>query len=286
MNEVPANIRRAVSRYEPIEAEGAIFYPILLEEYDDFARARPAIEFMQQQIKDVRLMSLPLLQAYYKIDISLARNGQPTTNLFYRALLFLALALRLAPGSEAEKRVQQFCLVSEEKDRDTLKCVRFRTNGDEWHSLTPVQFQRLRPILAAQNGIELESDEANPELVQSKRDVLARNAPPLDAEIEILISSVAALSRTEEAELYSWPILKFNRRAAAYKRIMDYMVYTAAELQGTKWKDGNPFPNPWFDKRRNNLGLISMDEFSKGQDVKTQNGGGFPPIPTQLQNKE
>ena len=65
---------------------------------------------------------------------------------------------------------------------------------------------------------------------------------------------------------------------------MDYMIYTTAELQGTKWKGGNPTPNPWFDRKSNDIGLIAMGEFTKGQAVQTQSGGFAPPLPTTSQD--
>lgn len=52
-----------------------------------------------------------------------------------------------------------------------LKAVEFTVDGEETHRVTPVQFQRLREIAAAQNGIELASPEANPELIEAQREL-------------------------------------------------------------------------------------------------------------------
>ena len=284
MDKLPWNIQRAIARYEPIPFENATLFPITMEEYEEFTVARQAIEFMQQQFKDVRLMSMPILQAYYEVDSALAARGEPTTNLFFCSLLSLALAFRLAQGKDINERVQQIQIALSPDDRKTLKCLRIPLSDGSCAEITPAKFQKLRAIIAAQNGLDIEADEANPDLVQSKRDMQSNNAPALDARIEIFVSSVAALSSTEEAEIYRWPILKFERRAAAIKRAMDYMIYTTAELQGTKWKGGNPTPNPWFDRKSNDLGLIAMGEFTKGQAVQTQSGGFAPPLPTTSQD--
>lgn len=284
MDKLPLNIQRAIARYEPIPFENANLYPVTVEEYEEFTLARQAIEFMQQQFKDVRLMSMPILQAYYEVDSALVERGEPTTNLFFCALLSVALAFRLAQGKDVNERVQQIRIVLSPDDRKKLKFLRIPLPDGSYAEITPAKFQQFRAIFAAQNGLEIESDLANPDLVQSKRDLQSSNAPALDARIEIFVSSVAALSSTEEAEIYRWPILKFERRAAALKRAMDYMVFTTAELQGTKWKGGNPVPNPWFDRKSNDLGLISMGEFAKGQAVQTQSSGFAPPLPTTSQN--
>lgn len=280
MYELPMNIRRSVAKYEPIPFGNAMLYPVLVEQYEEFGIARQAIEFMQQQFRDVRLMSMPLLQAFFETDMTLAQRKEPTTNLFFCALLSLALAFRLAPELGINERVRQIGVVTEVGDAKILKQLVIPLPDGTDAEITPAQFEQIRRIIAAQNGVKIESDEANPDLIQSRRDLLAQNAPPLDADIETFVSSVAALSGTDEAEIYDWPILKFERRAAALKRAMDYMVYTVAELQGTKWKGGNPFPNPWFGKKTNDLGLISMNEFAKGQNVQVSDGA--PPMPNLL----
>ena len=50
MNELPLKIKKAISRYQPVEVEGFTFYPITVEEYDNFLIASSAIDFMQQSL--------------------------------------------------------------------------------------------------------------------------------------------------------------------------------------------------------------------------------------------
>lgn len=60
-----------------------------------------------------------------------------------------------------------------------LKGICFTWNGEEEITITPVQFQRLRAILAYQNGIELTDEDANPDLLEAEAELARRNGPKL-----------------------------------------------------------------------------------------------------------
>lgn len=101
MQDLSPEMAKAIRRFEPIETEGLTLYPICVKEINEFTMARPAIEFMQQSLP-VALLSKPLLQAYYQIELDAAANGQPGSGLFYKSILFLLLALRAGEGLTAE----------------------------------------------------------------------------------------------------------------------------------------------------------------------------------------
>jgi len=66
--ELSSAIRRAIRRDEPVVVDGITLYPIRVAEYEEFLTARPAIEVMQRTFP-VRLLSVPLLQALYTMDL-------------------------------------------------------------------------------------------------------------------------------------------------------------------------------------------------------------------------
>ena len=138
-----------------------------------------------------------------------------------------------------------------------------------------MQFQRLRPILAAQNGLELLSENANPELVQAERDLAEMNAPKLQYRIEALKATVATLSGEDESDMEEWPILKLLLRRDAVQRLVGYIVCSVAEAQGAKWKHGNPYPSPLYDREIDYCGgLIDMSTFAGGAGMRAvQNAG-------------
>lgn len=273
MQDLSLEMEKAVRRFEPIETEGLTLYPIQVKDIDEFTTARPAIEFMQQSLP-VAMLSKPLLQAYYTLELDAAQNGQPGSGLFYKCILFLLLAMRVGNGLPAEKRIELVDLELQANDPTRLKSVLIFVNG-EVKRITPMQFQRLRPILAAQNGIELVSENANPELVQAERDLAEMNAPKLQYRVDALKATVATFSGADESEMEEWPILKLLLRRDAVQRLVGYITCSFAESQGGKWKHGNPFPSPLYDREIDYCGgLIDMSTFAGGAGMRAvQNAG-------------
>lgn len=273
MQDLSLEMAKAVRRFEPIETEGLTLYPIQVKDIDEFTTARPAIEFMQQSLP-VAMLSKPLLQAYYTLELDAAKNGQPGSGLFYKCILFLLLAMRVGNGLPSEKRIELVDLELQANDPTRLKSVLIFANG-EVKRITPMQFQRLRPILAAQNGIELVSENANPELVQAERDLAEMNAPKLQYRVETLKATIATFSGADEADMEEWPILKLLLRRDTVQRLAGYITCSFAEAQGGKWKHGNPFPSPLYDREIDYCGgLIDMSTFAGGAGMRAvQNAG-------------
>lgn len=273
MQDLSPEMAKAVRRFEPIETEGLTLYPICVKDIDRYTVARPAIEFMQQSLP-VALLSKPLLQAYYTMELDAAVNGQPGGGLFYKSILFLLLALRAGDGLPDEQRMELVNFELKENDPTRLKSVLIFVNG-EVKRITPMQFQRLRPILAAQNGIELLSENANPELVQAERDLAEMNAPKLQYRVETLKATIATFSGADEADMEEWPILKLLLRRDAVQRLVGFIACSFAEAQGGKWKHGNPYPSPLYDREIDYCGgLIDMSTFAGGAGMRAvQNAG-------------
>ena len=266
MTEVPLEYQEAVDTYEPIDFEGIKLYPIKVREYTAYMNARPALDFLQQSLP-VRFISMPLLSAFYKMDVENRMEGKPSDGLFYRAVLFLILSTRFQEELSLEERIRNMTFLVSSEDHSILKEIKFEQGGEE-KTITPVLFQRMRPILAAQNGIELVSTDANPELVEAERDLADLNGPELDADLSSLISAVAALSHADEKEIYDWPILKLHRRRDSYLRVLQFLLCGIAVSNGAQYKGGNPVPDPFFRRSNRNSGaLIDMNAITKGNTV-------------------
>lgn len=275
MKEIPLNIRQKISKYEPVKMESLVIYPVRVFEHDDFVIAKESIEFLPQALP-VRYISKPLLSAYYALDMEKIINGEKITGLFVKALSMLALSLRLWEGEEMKERIKKFGVIIDEENPLLLKRIVFLDNKGKQKELNPSFFQKIRPIIALQNGIELYSEDVNPELIEAEKDILDQKAIGLKYNFESLIYSVAAFSGKEEEEIYDWPILKLNNRAASYKRAMDYMLHNIMEGQGAKWKNGNPTPSPWFDRDENSsYSLIALNSFAGGAGEKAMKEAGF-----------
>lgn len=261
--ELPFSIKKAIRRYEKIDFEGLFVWPVLVKEYDEFLVARPALEVLHQSLP-VAMMRIPLLSAYYRMDYEARRNGEPMVGLFSRALLGLALSLRLGEGLPIDERVRIFQIEADREDGAKLVRLRFMDSGGEVHEILPQQYAELRKIIAAQNGVRLESDEANPDIVNAQKK-MGSGGVALDVSADALISSVAALSHADEKDIDEWPILKLEKRAQTYLRFMQYLVNGVGEMSGATWKGGNPVPHPYFERTDNGRAPMSPLKSGKGQ---------------------
>lgn len=283
--EIPLHIKKAINHYKPIEIDSLTFYPITVDEYEAFLIAKAGIEIMQQALP-IHLVSMPLLSALYKLDFEKSIEEGKATGIFSQCLLFLALALRLGYGEDLDERLRRFQIAVDTKDASRLKSVIFKDEKTGLHGeITPIQFARYRPILAAQNGIKLADDDVNPELVKADKEIQAINAPKLEASLEDLISSVAALSGVDEETVFDWPILKMERRRAAISRAVDYVVCGVIAGSGATWKGGNPVPSLWFNRVQTGLGALrEMGEKDKG--AAAQGAQAADPTKIEIENKE
>ena len=254
--ELPMQIQKAVNRYEPIKENGLTMWPVLVKEYDLLLIAKPAIDVMQQSLP-VALMRIPLLSALYRMDYEAVSSGKEPPGIFSRAMLALALSLRLGMGREPNERAGMFRVAVERDKPENLVRLLFTDADGKEKEIRPAQYQRLRQIIAAQNGIKLESDLANPDIVKARKAMSEANGIRLNATPEDQISAIAALSGVDETEIDEWPMLKLERRSTSYRRIIDYIVHGVGELSGASWKNGNPTPHPFFERANDGGGLWS-----------------------------
>lgn len=266
--ELSLEIKKSIRRHEPVEAEGLTLYPILTGDWEEFQTAKPAIEFMHQSLP-VALVGMPLLSALYRLDIEALIETGEVVGLYQRTLQFLALSLRLGTGMKMRERLRLFRTVVDPKDPAKLLYISFWANGNEECRITPVMYSRLRYILAAQNGLKIPSENANPELVQAQRDMAEANGPELDYDFDTLRTALAAFSHCDEAELDAWPVKKFLDRYAAWERVLRYLLCGIAEAQGGKWKGGNPYPSAFYDRLESGSdALMPIGEFAGGEAAK------------------
>lgn len=257
MKNLPINIQKSIRKYKEIETDGLVLYPVKVCNYTEFLMARPALEVMQQSLP-VALMRVPLLSALYQMDYEAALERKAPTGLFSMTLLMLALSLRLGEGEEPAERLGRFRVIVDREKPERLLRILFADESGEEKEITPVRYQTLRQIIAAQNGVTLESDLANPDIVKAKKNLSGANAVPLNATVDDMIAGVSALSGSEEAEIEEWPILKLDTRMTAYRRLIDYIICGIGEVNGTTWKGGNPTPHPFFARADNGAGLFSV----------------------------
>lgn len=258
-------IKRQADRYRPITAEGVTLYPITVEELEIFNSVRPALEFMHQ-ILPVDLMMKPLLTALYQLELSIQiQDDGVKFDLFTKTVLLLSLALRLGQGRPEEERIAM-CLVEFAPDNPLeLVALRFQREDGGEIVITPAAYEKIRPIIAAQNGAEIQPLDANPQIILAERQILADRNPDLKRELANKVAWVAAKSSTEEESIYKWPILKFERRATVMQMELNYLIYGIAQSSGmVKFENGNPCPSPYFEREIDALPAKMLSSIGNG----------------------
>ena len=256
MNELPMSIKKAAARYKPIEANGLTLYPVLVREYETFLIARPALEVMHQSLP-VAMMRIPLLSALYQLDYEAVIGGRQHSGLFFRALIALALSLRLGEDKPLDSLAESFQILISPEDPTKLLGLRFTDGNGDTKVINPADYALLRQIIAVQNGVKIESDKANPDIVRAEKLRAESDGIQLDTNLDDWISAVSALTGVSEDEIDSWPILRFQRRSESFRRILDYLVCGIGECSGmVSWKNGNPHPHPFFNRISEGSGIL------------------------------
>lgn len=256
MYEIPAHIWAKIHRYQPVDMDGLTFYPVRVREMNELLIATPALEFVQRSLP-VAMLSRPLLDAFFGMDMAAMESGG-TPELLFRAIAGLVLALRIGEGMAMEQRLIMVHIVPVENDRNRLKHLVVTTESGE-HHITPAQFQAYRVLIGAQNGVEIPSDKANPDIVAAEREAMLKSAKDLQISVEDQIQFVASLCHVDESEIDEWPILKLKKREGALTQVIRHVLCGIGEANGAKWDSGNPYPHPYYKRKESDsAGLKNM----------------------------
>ena len=267
--DIPVKYKQSVNKYEPIEINGLTLYPVLVKDYEKFLIARPVLEFLLQTLP-VRFATMPLLSALYALDYdNIIKTGE-SLGFLYKVSILLTLVLRLSPEYNPDYSQYRFEPYVCEKNPAALISLLIKDEqGNTKMEISPQTFTLIRPIIAAQNGITLYSDSANPDLIEAERDILTQKNMNINVDFYELKSALAMICNSDENDIDEWPILKFNRRQTSIRRVIDYVICAIVEGSGGKWKGGNPCPDPFYGRIQNeNISLIPLNQFANGEGAK------------------
>lgn len=255
MKELPIEIQDKIDRYEPVTVEGIKLYPVRVSESLAFEFGRMALECVQQSLP-VAYLSVPLLTAFYQMDLEALQTTGQVSGWMSSAIALLFLCLRLGEGMEPMERAKRTLILPDENNSQKLREIRFLTEEGPV-SVTPRTFARLRPVIAAQNGIRLPSDTANPEILKMEAMMAKKELEGLEIRLSDKVIFAAQGCGLPEEEVWGWPILKLDRNVEILRRRLDYLAVTTGQMSGmVSFKDGNPVPSPYWGRKRS--GLASM----------------------------
>lgn len=244
---------------EPINIGGFTLYPIKMHSYRQFEASKFAL-LVRQGSLPVKYAFLPYLSALFAMDHDAYIENQQAFGFIGALITMLSLAMRY-PVDALRKSVQ---FEVDQADESKLVSMIVRA-GEMTLRLTPAVFDRMREIIAAQNGLELPDEAENADLVEADMDIAAKGSVNVEVNYRTLIASVARDQRCRVADLMDYTIREFNDLRDAIERDKNYMLYRMAELSGNvKFTKGNPVPSWCYDRGGKSNSLISMADFMAG----------------------
>lgn len=251
---------KKIRKGEPIEEQGLIFYPILVEDYDLFMMCHEAL-ILRLSTLPVKYAIKDYLSALFALDYDNQNSeDKKYMGIFFRAIRMLYLALRIdfnvdvVSESIFYNKVNDEILISEIIVEQDQKKV----------SITPQVFSNvIRPLIAEQNGLILPDESENADLVRAyeQKNALNNQAQNLEISTEKLISSVAYQGHIREKDLYTYTVREFNALKDAIDRSFKYQIFQTAQMSGmVEFKKGNPYPSWCFDMKDEELGTKSIAE--------------------------
>ena len=245
----------AILRYEPIELNGLVYYPLKVADYEKWQAVKQVLTLRQSTLPAV-YACMTYLQCVWSLQYDAMEKGDVRTNTWSLLGGLLFLSLRLSDGDMIQP-------MGNANDPKTITSVRIVKNGEK-HDISAFEFAQIRKLIADQNGAELPDEADNPDLIEAAEDIANANANyRLNANFGDMLTSVANELRIRRAELLEWPIKEFDDEVRAISRKFGYILSSIAETQGAKFPKGNPHPTWMFDKAKDEFaGLISMEQLS------------------------
>lgn len=247
------NKKEAILRYEPIELNGLVYYPITVADLDKWQALKPVL-CLRQGTLPAAFACMTYLQCVWALDYSAKSNiGEGQDGIWNALLSILFLSLRLSDGDEIQA-------IGDPASPQTLTNIRIIKDGQET-DITPMEFMQVRKLIAEQNGAELPDEADNPDLIEAANDMQLADPISFEYSDADYMTSVASAKGLRRKDLFSWPIKEFEDEARAIRRRYGYFLASIAESQGAKFKSGNPYPTWMFDKRKDEFaGLISLTD--------------------------
>lgn len=251
--------KSAIRKDERIEKCGLYFYPIEMSDYEMFLFCKDAITLRMGTLP-VKYLAMDFMTALLNFEIDSIRQKGENAGLFDRVMRFLHLSLRI--GYDAKTAADELVL-AKEGDGVKIDKIALMQNGVK-RDISPLAFSsKIRPLIAAQNGLELPNENDNIELVRAAemKKELGESGVKLKSSADDLIASVAFQSRVREKDVLLWTVREFEARRRAIERDKRFMLCGVANMSGmVSFENGNPAPSWCLDALDDELGTMTLSE--------------------------
>lgn len=275
-------IRESAKTGKPYNAFGLLIYPLTVKQYDAFMACESALT--------IRMSTLPVVyatktyaQAMFSMYLDENLQDSPVRGCWAKFLWLLCESLHI----DEENLSAQVKHVVDKGDKSNLTALiitQYTSEAENVIRLGASQIGQIREIIAELNGRHLPDESENLELVQADEDIrLLNGTVSLDVDTDDLIASVASYQRKRIYEIEEWTIWEFEKIRDAMERERRFTVTNIGEMSGmVKWEHGSPYPSLFFNKKKENLGVVSAEAFQRRVSGAVQTVDELPNLPSTL----
>ena len=243
----------AILKYEPIELNGLVYYPLKVMDYEKWQACKPVLTMRQGTLPAV-YACMTFLECVWALQFDAMQKGNDQVKVWDLLACLMFLSLRLSDGDMIQP-------IGNPDDPRKITAIRIVKNGDS-HDIGVFDFATVRKLIADQNGAELPDEADNPDIIEAAQDMM-RSDIRIKADLGDMLTSVASARNMRRADLVDWSVKEFDDEVRAISRRFGFFLSSIAESQGAKFPKGNPHPTWVFDKDKDEFaGLISLDKLS------------------------
>lgn len=245
----------------PVVYENLEFHPLKVKDYHHYARAKNAFELMLGSLSP-RLARLPWCACLWALDKECEQQTGQLGEYLVSVMIVLAKALRLE-GDDSNGSLPLRPVFAQDGQ---LTAIMVGEYTGTFVLLDMIKMDKVRRIIADQNGYDIPNEEWNPELVRAAQENARRNSLGLQSSFETLLYSVASNAHCRAKDILDWSIREFHGMQEAIDRNYGYLIYTLAEKSGNvTFSKGNPYPTWKFDRKSDMpTGFKSIAELDAG----------------------
>ena len=261
----------AILKYEPIELNGLVYYPIRVEDYSKWQAVKPVLTLRQGTLPAV-YACMTYLQCVWALQFDAHERGDTSHGTWDLLACLMFLSLRLSDGDFIQP-------IGNPESPKNVTAMRITKDG-EVYEITAMDFAQVRKLIAEQNGAELPDEADNPDLVEAAEDVSSSMNVQLKYDLSDMLTSVSSSMGLRRKDLMEWSIKEFDDVMHSIKRRYGYFMSSIAEGNGAKFKNGNPYPTWIFDREKDEFaGLIPLSKLQSAHHANiTQQEAPIQPI--------
>lgn len=258
----------AILKYEPIELNGLVYYPLKVTDYEKWQAIKPVLTLRQGTLPAV-YACMTYLQCVWALQYDALKQGNNQSNLWDMLACLMFLSLRLSDRDMIQP-------IGNPDDPRMVTAIRI-VKDDEEYDIGALEFAQVRKLIAEQNGAELPDEADNPDLIEAAEDMARSSNTKLKAELGDMLTSVSSVRNIRRADILDWSVKEFDDEVRAINRRFGFFLASIAESQGAKFPKGNPHPTWIFDKDKDEFaGLISLEKLSSDHKTTFLQGDSAP----------